>query len=151
MHRPRLLFLCTGNSCRSQMAEGWMRHLHGDRFQVYSAGTRAQGLNPLAVRVMAEQGVPIDHHHSKTVNEIGEIDFDYVITVCDNASKNCPVFTGRVIRLHHPFEDPPFLARNARSPEEIVECYHRVCRQIRDWTKGLPDRLQTVNGDVNGL
>jgi arsenate reductase len=104
--KPRVLILCTGNSARSQMAEGLMRHEAGGRFEVYSAGTRPSQVRPEAIAVMAEIGLDISGHRSKSVDEFVGQDLDFVITVCDNAKETCPVFPGAVKRLHWPFEDP---------------------------------------------
>ncbi len=104
--KNRVLFLCTGNSCRSQMAEGWLRHLAGDRFEVVSAGTHPVGLNPYAVTVMSEAGVDISHHVSERVNPYLNQHFHYVITVCDHAQEACPVFPGAATKLHWSFDDP---------------------------------------------
>ena len=108
--KVKILFLCTGNSCRSQMAEGWTRHLLNDQIEVWSAGIETHGLNPLAVSVMAEAGVDISHHSSIHVNELMHIPFDYVITVCDHASEHCPIFPGKARVIHRGFDDPPKLA-----------------------------------------
>jgi len=102
----RVLFLCTGNSCRSQMAEGWLRHLAGDRFEVLSAGTDPQGLNPMAVETMLERGVDISWHRSKSLTEFSEQHLDYVITVCDQAQESCPTFSHSTHTLHWSFPDP---------------------------------------------
>jgi len=104
--KSRILFLCTGNSARSQMAEGLLRHMAGDRFEVFSAGTRPSGLNPNAVQAMAEVGIDISGHRSKHVDEFAGHQFDYVFTVCDNAKETCPFFPGGGKRLHQSFEDP---------------------------------------------
>ncbi|MFH1830618.1 MAG: arsenate reductase ArsC [Pseudomonadota bacterium] len=101
-HKIRVLFLCTGNSCRSQMAEGWARHLLGDIVEAYSAGIEAHGLNPRAVRVMAEAGVDISAQRSKTIGDLGGIEFDVVVTVCDRAHKSCPIFPGKVLKTELP-------------------------------------------------
>ena len=130
MAKKRVLFLCTGNSCRSQMAEGWLRHLAGDRYEVLSAGTRPQGMNPLAVRVMAEAGVDISGQASHSVEEYVGQDFDLVVTVCGGARESCPVFTGRVAeRRHWPFDDP---AEATGTEEEILSVFRRVRDEIRD-------------------
>lgn len=102
----RVLILCTGNSARSQIAEGWLRHLAGDRFAVFSAGTKPSVVNPLAIQVMREVGIDISDHRSKSVTEFLDQSFDYVITVCDQAAEACPVFPGRATRLHWSFPDP---------------------------------------------
>jgi arsenate reductase len=127
----KVLFLCTGNSCRSQMAEGWTRRLKGDLIEPYSAGVESHGLNPNAVKVMAEAGVDISSHRSKHLDEVRDIAFDYVVTVCDNANESCPVFPGTVKRVHIGFDDPPRLARNARTEEEALGYYRRVRDEIR--------------------
>lgn len=139
-----ILFLCTGNSCRSQMAEGWARHLKGDIFNAYSAGTETHGLNPHAVAVMAEVGVDISGHQSKTYAELSHILFDYVITVCDSASQSCPIFPGDGVVVHQGFDDPPRLAKNAATEEEALDHYRRVRDEIRDYVKMLPEGLHWV-------
>ncbi|MEJ2702612.1 MAG: arsenate reductase ArsC [Sedimentisphaerales bacterium] len=137
----RVLFLCTGNSCRSQMAEGWARHLKGDAIEPYSAGIEVHGLNPHAVKVMADAGVDISHHRSKHVDELRDVQFDYVMTVCDHANEHCPVFPGKAKRLHVGFDDPPRLARTATTEEEALGFYRRVRDEIRDFVDKLPDIL----------
>jgi len=137
----KVLFLCTGNSCRSQMAEGWARHLKGDLVEPYSAGVETHGLNPLAVKAMAEAGVDISGQRSKHVDELKDVDFDYVVTVCDSAREACPVFPGRATMVHKSFEDPPRLAENARTEEEALAHYRRVRDQIREFVEQLPDVL----------
>jgi arsenate reductase len=141
MNKQTMLILCTGNSCRSQMAEGWIRHLKGDLFEVWSAGIETHGLNPRAVKVMAEAGVDISGHRSKPVGELMHIPFDYVITVCDHANETCPVFPGTARRIHHSFEDPPRLARDAATEEEALDCYRRVRDEIREFVRGMPHTL----------
>lgn len=137
----RVLFLCTGNSCRSQMAEGWARRLKSAELEAYSAGTHPQGLNPLAVQVMAEVGVDIGAHTSKRIDQCPTIDFDFVITVCDAAHEACPVAPGRARVIHVPFDDPPRLAQNAASPEEVLGHYRRVRDEIRAFIELLPESL----------
>lgn len=127
----KVLFLCTGNSCRSQMAEGWARHLKGDRIEAYSAGIETHGLNQDAVRVMAEAGVDISGQRSKHVGELRGVDFDCVVTVCDHARESCPVFPGKAKVLHAGFDDPPRLAANAKTEEERLAPYRRVSDEIR--------------------
>ena len=105
----RILFLCTGNSCRSQMAEGWARHLKGDVIESHSAGIETHGFNPNAVRVMEEAGVDISRHRSKHIRELADLEFDYVITVCGHADENCPIFPGKTKIVHVGFDDPPKL------------------------------------------
>jgi len=124
----RVLFLCVGNSCRSQMAEGWLRHMAPDRFDAYSAGSMAAGLNPNAVTVMAEAGVDVSHQRSKRVDSLAQRRFDYVVTVCDAAHRECPVFVGQVgARLHWPLEDP---AEATGSHDEVLRVFRRVRDQI---------------------
>jgi len=137
----RVLFLCTGNSCRSQMAEGWTRHLKGDLVEPWSAGVEVHGLNRLAVKVMAEAGVDISGHRSKHVDELSGTEFDYVVTVCDHAREACPFFPGRAKRLHAGFEDPPRLAREAATEEEALGHYRRVRDEIRRFVERMPDSL----------
>lgn len=137
----RILFLCTGNSCRSQMAEGWARNIHGDRLNPFSAGTRPGRVDPLAVRVMREVGVDISAHRSKHLDEVLDAGFDWVVTVCDHANESCPVFPGDVKRLHVGFDDPPRLAADASSEEEALEHYRRVRDEICTFIEDLPRRL----------
>jgi len=138
----RILFLCTGNSCRSQMAEGWCRFLKGDSIEAYSAGIEKHGLNPYAVRVMKEKGVDISGQRSKLISELPEASFDYVVTVCGNAKEHCPFFPARVKVVHVGFEDPPRLAENAATEEEKLDCYRRVRDEIRHFVEGLPESLK---------
>ncbi len=133
----KILFLCTGNSCRSQMAEGWARHLRGDEITPFSAGIETHGLNPLAVRVMAEAGVDISGQKSKLVADLPQQSFDLVITVCGHADENCPFFPGPTRVVHHGFDDPPQLAAGAASEEEALSHYRRVRDEIRDFVKTL--------------
>ncbi len=137
----KILFLCTGNSCRSQMAEGWARALKADLIEPDSAGVEPHGLNPLAVRVMKEAGVDISSHRSKHVDELKDVLFDYVITVCDHANETCPLFPRRTKRIHANFDDPPRLAKDARTNDEALPHYRRVRDEIRDFVRALPDRL----------
>jgi len=137
--RIRILFLCTGNSCRSQMAEGWARHLRADVLEAHSAGTEPHGMNALAVRAMAEAGVDISGHRSKHVDEFKDTPFDYVVTVCDSANERCPVLPGQGRRIHAAFDDPPRLAKTARSDEEAMQHYRRVRDEIRSFVEQLPD------------
>jgi arsenate reductase len=137
----KVLFLCTGNSCRSQMAEGWTRHLKGDQIEPYSAGIEAHGLNPNAVQVMAEVGVDIAGQHSKTLRDLGGTVFDYVVTVCDNAHESCPRFSGKAKVIHVGFDDPPRLAANAMTEQERLAPYRRVRDEIRAFVNSLPEAL----------
>ena len=141
--KVKLLFLCTGNSCRSQMAEGWARQLHGDIIEAYSAGIETHGLNPLAVKVMAEAGVDISGYRSKHLSELMEIPFDYVITVCGHAHESCPVFPGKAKVIHQGFDDPPpKLAEKAETEEEALPFYRRVRDEICAFVETLPDSLK---------
>ena len=137
----KVLFLCTGNSCRSQMAEGWTRHLKGDRIEACSAGIETHGLNPNAVRVMAEAGVDISGHASERVDAFLDSGIDYVVTVCDHASETCPLFPGNAKVVHAGFEDPPKLAEGVEGEEEKLDCYRRVRDEIRTYVETLPDSL----------
>lgn len=141
LQRLKVLFLCTGNSCRSQMAEGWTRALKGDVIEPYSAGIETNGMNPKAVKVMAEAGVDISGQRSKNVSELEDIDFDYVVTVCSHANENCPRFPGKAKIVHVGFDDPPKLARGAASEDEALGHYRRVRDEIRDFVQGLPEKL----------
>jgi arsenate reductase (thioredoxin) len=143
----KVLFLCTGNSCRSQMAEGWARHLKSDVIEPYSAGVATHGMNPHAVAVMAEAGVDITSQRSKHVDELAHVEFDYVVTVCDNAAEACPIFRGHARVVHHAFDDPPRLAREAASEEEALGHYRRVRDEIRDYVASLPAALQGADDD----
>ncbi|HPF36890.1 MAG TPA: arsenate reductase ArsC [Candidatus Krumholzibacteria bacterium] len=138
---PTVLFLCTGNSCRSQMAEGWARALHDGRLRALSAGTETHGLNPRAVAVMAEAGVDISAHHSKTLNDVDLAAVDLVVTVCGHAHETCPVLPAQVRVLHRGFDDPPALARDAAGDDEALAPYRRVRDEIRDFVVSLPDLL----------
>ena len=142
--KTRVLFLCTGNSCRSQMAEGWARRLKGGPIEAYSAGIETHGLNPRAVKVMAEAGVDISGHRSKHVRDLKDVPFDYVVTVCAHASGNCPVFPGKVKVVHVGFDDPPKLAAGARTEEEALIHYRRVRDEIRAFVEKLPDALESM-------
>ncbi len=133
----RVLFLCTGNSCRSQMAEGWTRHLKSDSLQAFSAGTNPHSLNPLAIQVMKEVGVDISHQTSKHVAEFKDFSFDLVITVCDSARESCPVFSGNARTIHVGFDDPPLLALHATNENEIISPYRRVRDEIRLFVETL--------------
>ena len=139
--KPSVLFLCSANSCRSQMAEGFARHLKGDVIEPYSAGIEIHGLNPMAVTAMAEVGIDISGNRSKSINEIMGIAFDYVITVCGHANESCPVFPGKVNRLHKGFDDPPLLAKGAKTAEEALVHYRRVRNEIKAFIETIPESL----------
>ncbi|HEX4793581.1 MAG TPA: arsenate reductase ArsC [Humisphaera sp.] len=138
-----VLFLCTGNSCRSQMAEGWAKALRPDLVSAYSAGVEPHGMNARAIKAMAEAGVDISGHHSKHVDELKEIPFDYVITVCDHAHETCPLFPGKTKVLHVGFDDPPRLARDAKTEEEAMKHYRRVREEIRSFIEKLDEYLRS--------
>ena len=142
--KTRILFLCTGNSCRSQMAEGLCRHLRGDQIDAYSAGIEAHGLNPFAVKVMEEIGIDISGHRSKTTDELGDLALDTVITVCGHAHETCPVLPGKARIVHRGFDDPPRLAADARTEEEALQHYRRVRDEIRAYVETLPDALTST-------
>lgn len=140
--RLRILFLCTGNSCRSQMAEAWARALKGDVIEAYSAGTIPKGVDPRAVKAMAEAGIDISAYRSKSTTELADIEFDYVITLCDTAQQACPFFPAKTRILHHGFDDPPVLAEHARDEEEAMTHYRRVRDDIRAYVETLPETLE---------
>lgn len=141
MKKLNVMFLCTGNSCRSQMAEGWARALKGDVIEAYSAGIETHGLNPNAVKVMAEAGVDISKQTSKNVSTLLHIPFDYVVTVCGHANENCPFFPGAAKVVHVGFQDPPAMAKLVEDEEEKLNCYRRVRDEIRKFVETLPEAL----------
>lgn len=128
----RILVLCTGNSCRSQIAEGYLKHFAGNKALVYSAGIEAHGVNPGAIAAMKEDGINISGHTSNNVDEYRPIDFDFVITVCDNAKENCPYFPSRAKKFHHDFPDP---ARATGSEQEIQQEFRRVREMIKAYCR----------------
>ena len=134
----KVLFICTGNACRSQMAEGWARHLKSDVIEAYSGGVWPVGVSSRAIRVMAEAGVDISSQTSDHVDEFLSIDFDYIITLCDNARERCPIFSGKVKVIHKPFEDPTFVVAG---PDEIMEAFRRTRDLIREYVETLPGSL----------
>ena len=134
----KVLFLCTGNACRSQMAEGWARHLKSDVIEAYSGGVWPVGVSSRAIQVMAEAGVDISSHTSDHVDDFLEIDFDYVITLCDNARESCPIFSGKAKLIHNPFEDPTFVVG---STDEIMAAFRRTRDLIREFVETLPESL----------
>ena len=140
-----LLYLCTGNSCRSQMAEGWTRALKGDQIEVYSAGIETHGLNPHAVKVMAEAGIDITTQKSQHIDDFKEVKLDYVITVCNHAHEACPWFPTNCEVIHVGFQDPPKMARELAekggSEEEQLDCYRTVRDEIKAFVETLPDFL----------
>ncbi|MCK5564757.1 MAG: arsenate reductase ArsC [Planctomycetes bacterium] len=140
--RLKILFLCTGNSCRSQMAEGWTKYLKSDSIEAYSAGVETHGLNEIAVKVMAEAGVDISSHRSQHIDEFKDVHLDYVITVCGHANEYCPVFAGKTKVVHVGFADPPALAENAATEQETFDCYRKVRGQIKEFFEKLPELLK---------
>ena len=129
-----VLVLCTGNSCRSQIAEGYLRHFAGDRANIYSAGIETHGVNPKAIAVMADDGIDISKHTSNNVNEYLDVDFDLVLTVCDNAQENCPYFPTKAKKLHHNFPDP---AKATGTPDEVMAEFKRVRDMIKEYSSNL--------------
>lgn len=148
LSKLKVLFLCSGNSCRSQMAEGWARHLRGDAIEPHSAGLEARGLDPRAVHVMAEAGVDISYHRSKRIEETGDVDFDVVITVCDHAHEHCPLFPGKTQVIHAGFDDPPGLAGDAGTEDEALGHYRRVRDEIRTYVESLPGTIKSEQKGV---
>ena len=143
MTKKNVLFLCTGNSCRSQMAEGWARHFHGDTIEAYSAGIEAHGMNPNAMQVMKESGVDISGQSSKLASTLADVPLDLVVTVCGHANENCPVFLTKAKLVHVGFDDPPKLAMEAASEEEALGQYRRVRDEIRSFIEAdLPNLIQ---------
>jgi arsenate reductase (thioredoxin) len=136
--KPRVLILCTGNSARSQMAEGLLRHDAGERFEVASAGTRPSRVRPEAIAVMRELGIDISGHRSKSVDEFAGQKFDYVLTVCDNARETCPIYPGHANRLHHSFEDPAAVEAATGSDDERLAAFRRVRDEIRKYLRDFP-------------
>lgn len=126
----KILVLCTGNSCRSQIAEGYLRFFAKDNAQIYSAGIETHGVNPRAIATMKEDGINISNHTSNNVDEYGNIDFDFVITVCDNANEQCPVFLTKAKKFHHNFPDP---AKAKGTEEEIAEKFRKVREMIKEY------------------
>jgi arsenate reductase len=128
--KKTVLFLCTGNSARSQMAEGLMRHLRGDEFEVYSAGVEPKSVHPKAVQAMQEIGIDISGQKSKHIDELPDREFDHIITLCDHAAQNCPVFLGKGVRLHHGFSDP---AAAVGSDHEVLEAFRKVRDELKQF------------------
>src|SRR3982750_1429242 len=127
----RILVLCTGNSCRSQIAEGYLKHFAGDKAAIYSAGVETHGVNPRAIQIMKEDGIDISNHTSNNINEYRDIDFDFVITVCDNAKERCPIFPSKAIKFHQNFPDP---AKAKGTEEEIKDQFRQVRQMIKDYS-----------------
>ena len=144
----KILFLCTGNSCRSQIAEGFTRHLLKDKIDVYSAGINPKGIDPKATKVMAEVGIDISSQQSKSTNDLKDKEFDFVITLCDNAQKTCPTFPAKTSLFHMGFDDPPKLAENSKNEQEALEYYRRVRDEIKVFVEKLPDILRQKKEDM---
>lgn len=140
MNKKNIMFLCTGNSCRSQMAEGFARIYWGHEFNIYSAGTKKHGMNENAVKVMKEAGVDISSQFSKTTEELPKIVFDYVVTVCDSAKENCPFYPGGKI-IHVGFQDPPGLTKDMINQQEILDVYRRVRDEIENFIKVMKTKF----------
>ncbi|MEA9356242.1 arsenate reductase ArsC [Bacteriovorax sp. PP10] len=140
MNKKNIMFLCTGNSCRSQMAEGLCRQYWGEEFNVYSAGTKKHGMNTRAIKVMQEIGVDISTHYSKVVDELPGIKFDYVVTVCDAAKETCPYYPGGKI-IHLGFQDPPALTKDMTNEDDILKVYRKVRDEIHETIRNLKDYL----------
>ena len=132
----KILVLCTGNSCRSQMAEGYLRHFAGERAEVYSAGLETHGVNPRAIATMLEDGIDISSHTSNNLDEYRDIDFDFVITVCDHAREQCPFFPSKAKQLHHNFTDP---AKATGTEEEIRKQFSIVRDQVKSYCQQFVD------------
>jgi arsenate reductase len=137
--KTKILFLCTGNACRSQIAEGWARHLKDDAIDAYSAGIIPAGLSSRAVEVMAETGVDISQQYSKHIDDLQGIDFDYVITLCDNARELCPVFPGKTKMIHKGFEDPSFMLGTER---QVTAAFRKLRDDIKAFIETLPEGLE---------
>ena len=137
----RILYLCTGNSCRSQMAEAFTRHLKGDQIEALSAGVDPKGIDPRATKAMLEAGIDISNQGSKSLDQVRHLPFDYVVTLCDNAQKTCPNFPGETRVIHVGFDDPPKLAATAKNEKEAMLHYRRVRDEIKAFVEKLPESL----------
>lgn len=136
----KILVLCTGNSCRSQIAEGFLRHFAGDKAEVYSAGIETHGVNPKAIEIMKRDGIDISGHTSNNIEEYINIDFDYVITVCDNAKESCPNFPSAAVKLHYNFPDP---AKATGTEEQVMEAFREVREMIKEYAQNfVNDKLK---------
>ncbi|NVK23166.1 MAG: arsenate reductase ArsC [Kangiellaceae bacterium] len=141
MNKKTILFLCTGNSCRSQMAEGWGHALKGHKYDFYSAGIEKHGQNPNAIKVMSEVRVDISNQESQTVDELPIQEFDYVVTVCGHANEHCPYFPAKTKVIHVGFEDPPKLAQGLSDEEAILDCYRQVRDEVRNFVANIEEAL----------
>ena len=138
----KILFLCTGNSCRSQMAEGWCNHFHKGRARAFSAGIEPEGeVSQYAIQAMREAGIDISTHRSKHLDEFKDIKFDAVITVCDNARERCPLYWGQAKKIHKSFEDPFVLAKNSKSGEEALNHYRRIRDELKEFVVNIPEAI----------
>ncbi|PJZ57850.1 arsenate reductase ArsC [Leptospira barantonii] len=142
MTKPKILVLCTGNSCRSQIAEGLLRHLAGDNAEIYSAGIETHGVNPRAIATMKAIGIDISDHTSNHIDEYRNLDFSYILTVCDHAKENCPYFPSKAIRFHHNFPDP---AKAIGTDEEIMEEFRKVREMIRYYAENFLRELNLIS------
>jgi arsenate reductase len=140
-NKLRILYLCTGNSCRSQMAEAFTHHLKGDQIEALSAGVAPKGIDPRATKAMLEAGIEMSNQGSKSLNQVIHRQFDYVVTLCDNAQKTCPSFPGKTRVIHVGFDDPPKLAATAKDEEEAMLHYSRVRDEIKSFVEKLPESL----------
>jgi len=145
-NKLRILYLCTGNSCRSQMAEAFTLRLKGDQIEAFSAGVDPKGIDPRAAKAMLEAGIDISNEGSKSLDHVRHLPFDYVVTLCDNAQKTCPNFPGKTRVLHVGFDDPPKLAATAKDEEEAMLHYRRVRDEIKDFVEKLPESLSDKGG-----
>jgi arsenate reductase (thioredoxin) len=140
--KKKILFLCTGNSCRSQMAEAWTRRLKGGDYEAYSAGIAPKEVDPRAVKAMADAGVDVSSQKSKDIDSLGDLEFDYVITLCDNARESCPYYPAKTRLIHKGFDDPPVLAEREKTEEEAMAHYRRVRDEIKIFVESLPGSLE---------
>ena len=140
--RIKILFLCTGNSCRSQMAEAWTNHLRKDSYKAYLAGIAPKGVDPRAIKVMAEAGIDISGQESKDIDSLRDIGFDYVVTLCDNANEACPFFPAKTKLLHRGFDDPPRLAEKAPDEKSALDYYRRVRDEIKAFVENIEEETR---------
>ena len=136
-----ILVLCTGNSCRSQIAEGYLRHFAGEKAEIYSAGIETHGVNPRAISIMKEDGIDISKHTSNNIDEYIDIDFDFVITVCDNAKEACPFFPTQTKTIHHSFEDP---SKSSGTAKELIAEFRKVRDEIKEYSKSFIENLESI-------
>ena len=139
--KKQILFLCTGNSCRSQMAEGWTNYLQKEDFKAYSAGISPKGVDPRAVKVMTEAGIDISDQKSKDIDSLGDMEFDYVVTLCDNANEACPFFPAKTKLMHRGFDDPPKLSEGLTDEEKALKHYRRVRDEIKAFVENIEGEL----------